>query len=173
MCKHTLRLAGIVNDSITDGPGLRAAVFVQGCPRRCEGCHNPQALEFDGGTVRNVDEVWTAISRNPLLSGVTFSGGEPFCQAGALAALARHAKEAGLEVAAYTGYTFEELLQNDDPDVHALLELCDVVVDGPFILARRNLLLKFRGSDNQRILNVQQSLAEGRAVLEQSARWNG
>ncbi|MEG2259298.1 MAG: 4Fe-4S cluster-binding domain-containing protein, partial [Oscillospiraceae bacterium] len=101
----TLKIAGIVGDSITDGPGIRTAVFVQGCPHKCEGCHNPQSHDFNGGTEMDIDEIFKKIEQNPLLSGVTFSGGEPFCQAGGLAELGKKVKSLGLEIAIYTGYT--------------------------------------------------------------------
>ena len=168
-----IRVAGRVNDSITDGPGLRYTLFVQGCPRRCEGCHNPQALPFEGGTLMTAEEVFAEIGKNPLLSGVTFSGGEPFCQAAALLPLAQYVKAAGLELAAYTGYCWEELTALPDPAVRQLLELCDVLIDGPFVLAQRNLDLRFRGSANQRILNCRASLAAGAPVWETSPRWVG
>lgn len=167
-----LRVSGIVNDSITDGPGLRLTVFVQGCDKSCEGCHNPETQCFEGGKEMNVDEIFSMIVKNPLLSGVTLSGGEPFCQAKQLIPLARKVKEEGLELAAYTGNVFEELLTCRDKDVKKLASLCDIIVDGPFVLGKRNLNLKFRGSENQRIIDVAQSLAKGAVVEETSSRWN-
>nr|WP_122012255.1 anaerobic ribonucleoside-triphosphate reductase activating protein [Maliibacterium massiliense] len=172
MCE-TLRVAGIVDDAITDGPGLRLSVFVQGCPHHCTGCHNPQTWPFAGGQEMVVADILARLRKNPLLSGLTLSGGEPFCQPAPLARLARAAKEEGYEVACYTGYTFEQLLGMRGAHVRALLEAVDVLVDGPFVQARRNIDLRFRGSDNQRILNVPASLARGAAVLEQSPRWRG
>lgn len=164
-----LRIAGIVNDSITDGPGLRLAVFLQGCPRRCEGCHNPTAQPFEGGYDMSDEEIFAMIKKNPILSGVTFTGGEPFCQAERLIPLAKSIKETGLELAIYTGYTFEELLA--DEKMRQLACLADVIVDGEFIQAQRDLSQKFKGSKNQRIINVKGSLKSGKAVLCTSERW--
>lgn len=171
MC-DTIKIAGIVNDSIVDGAGLRYSIFVQGCPRRCPGCHNPKTHDFEAGETKFVAELQKQIEANPLLSGITLSGGEPFCQCKPLIALCEAIKNTELDIAAYTGYTFEELLSEGDPDQMKLLSLCDVLVDGPFVLEKRDLTLHFRGSENQRILNVKQSLKSGKAVLETSERWN-
>ena len=159
-----MRIAGKVQDSIVDGPGLRFVVFTQGCPHRCPGCHNPGTHDFEGGTEVSAQEVIKAMLSNPLTDGVTFSGGEPFSQPAACAEIARAAKEKGLNVWAYSGWTFEELNAMDDPAVREFLELTDVLVDGPFLLEQRTLSLKWRGSRNQRIIDVPKSLAEGRAV---------
>ena len=167
-----LDLAGILQDSIVDGPGIRTTVFCQGYPHHCEGCHNPETWEFGCGTPMEVDRVLEIIQSNPMCRGVTFSGGEPFSQAAALAELGGKLKAAGYEVAAYTGYTFEELLTGTR-DQRALLEVLDVLIDGPFILAERSLELNFRGSRNQRVLNVPASLKAGTAVPETSGRWLG
>jgi len=170
-----IRTAGIVSDSITDGPGLRFTLFVQGCPHRCEGCHNPQTHDFEGGSLMSVDEVFEKIRKNPILRGITFSGGEPFCQASPLLLLARKCKDAGLELAIYSGYTFEELLElsKNDKNILELLSLCDTLIDGRFILSERSLSIRFRGSKNQRIIDVKKSLETGQAVLDESERWNG
>ena len=161
-----LRLAGVVKESIVDGPGFRYTVFVQGCPHHCPGCHNPQTHDFSGGFTAQTDQLLASILKNSLLRGVTFSGGEPFCQAHALAALAHDVHAHGLDVVCYTGYTFEQLLEggNAENGWLDLLKETDVLIDGPFVLAQRNLLLKFRGSNNQRILDVKKSLASGQAV---------
>ncbi len=166
-----LRLAGLVGDSITDGPGIRTAVFVQGCPHHCPGCPNPQSHDFAGGESGDTDEILEKIKRNPLLSGVTFSGGEPFCQAAPLVELGGQIKALGLELAIYTGYTWEELLAENDSDRMALLRLADTLIDGRFELDGRSLDLKFKGSRNQRVLNVAASFAAGEPVCETSARW--
>ena len=167
-----LDLAGIAGDSIVDGPGIRTTIFAQGCPHRCPGCHNPETWEFGEGTAVPVEGVLETVRANPLCRGVTFSGGEPFAQAEGFARLGRLLKEEGYEVASYTGYTFEQLL-NGTPEQRGLLETVDVLIDGPFVLAERSLELSFRGSRNQRILNVPASLKAGCAVLENSPRWLG
>ena len=159
-----MRIANYIQDSIVDGKGLRFTLFTQGCPHRCEGCHNPQTHDFDGGREMSTDEIVAIILKNPLTDGVTFSGGEPFAQARDCAVIARAVREKGLNVWAYSGYTFEQLLEGSD-DMRELLSLCDVLVDGPFILAQRSLTLKWRGSANQRVLDVPKSLAAGEAVL--------
>ena len=161
-----MRIAGLVQDSIVDGPGLRFTVFTQGCPHRCEGCHNPETHASDGGTEMPVSEVIKKMTSNPLTDGVTLSGGDPFFQARDCAVLAKAAHEKGLNVWTYTGYTFEALLEmaKADEDVSALLQESDVLIDGPFLLAERSLNLKWRGSKNQRILDVSKSLSNGCAV---------
>lgn len=167
-----LDLAGIVEDSIVDGPGIRCTVFAQGCPHRCPGCHNPETWPFGCGTPMEEKRVAEIAASNPLCRGVTFSGGEPFAQAEGFAALARALRERGFEVASYSGYTFEQLL-NGTPAQRELLSTIDVLIDGPFLLAERSLELVFRGSRNQRILDVPASLAAGQAVPIARGRWLG
>ena len=167
-----LDLAGVMTDSIVDGPGIRTTVFAQGCPHRCDGCHNPETWEFGCGTQVEEEAVLAMVKSNPLCRGVTFSGGEPFAQAEGFARLAELLKELGYEVAAYSGYTFEQLLAGSE-EQKKLLSRLDVLIDGPFLMAERSLELNFRGSRNQRILNVPESLAQGRAVEETSGRWLG
>ncbi|MBR4304170.1 MAG: anaerobic ribonucleoside-triphosphate reductase activating protein [Clostridia bacterium] len=165
-----LRIAGVVPESIVDGPGFRFTVFTQGCPHHCEGCHNPNTHDFSGGEVVDTDTLWERIKKDILLSGVTFSGGEPFEQAGNLLDLARKIKGAKLELAAYSGYTFDELVAAGG-DKLELLKLCDVLVDGRFVLAQRSLMLRFRGSKNQRLIDVQRSLSEGCVQEIHDGRW--
>ena len=167
-----LDLAGIVEDSIVDGPGIRCTVFSQGCPHRCSGCHNPETWDFGCGTPMAEETVVEIVRSNPLCRGVTFSGGEPFAQAEGYAKLARLLKEAGYEVASYSGYTFEQLLEGSE-DQKELLCSIDVLIDGPFLLAEKSLEVPFRGSKNQRILDVPKSLAAGQAVSITSMRWLG
>lgn len=169
----TLRLAGFAGDSIVDGPGIRFTTFCQGCPHHCPGCQNPETWPFEGGFEVTPEEVVEHVKRNPLTRGVTFSGGEPFAQAAAHAELARQLKAAGYEVASYTGYTFEQLLEEQDPAKLDLLQQLDILVDGPFRQEELSLELRFRGSANQRILNVPQSLTQGKAVWETRPRWVG
>lgn len=163
-----LRIAGTVNDSIVDGPGLRFTVFVQGCPHDCKGCHNPQTHDFDGGTVIDTEALFKKIKTNPLLDGVTFSGGEPFCQAEALALLGSRIKELGLNIVTYTGYAFEKLYENRSHDHwEELLRITDILIDGPFVLEQKDWEIKFRGSSNQRYLDCRKSLESGTAVETQ------
>ena len=164
-----LDLAGIVNDSIVDGPGIRVTIFAQGCPHHCEGCHNPESHPFDVGTKVPVEELVRIVRANPLAKGVTFSGGEPFCQAEGFLCLAQQLKPHGYELAAYTGYTLEQLM-NGTPQQRALLKELDVLVDGPFIEAERNIELRFRGSANQRVLDVPASLAANAPVWAEQYR---
>ena len=167
-----LELSGIVRDSIVDGPGIRTTVFSQGCPHHCPGCHNPETWEFGCGTPVEEETVLALVMENPLCRGVTFSGGEPFAQAEAFAKLARLLKEKGYEVASYSGYTFEQLLRGT-PSQRELLENIDILIDGPFLLAEKSLEISFRGSRNQRILDVPKSLAAEAAVWTVSSRWLG
>ena len=167
-----LDLSGIVSDSIVDGPGIRTTIFCQGCPHHCPGCHNPETWDFGCGTMVPVENLLDVVRSNPLCRGVTFSGGEPFAQAAGFAKLAKLLKEKGYEVASYSGYTFEELLEGSD-DQKALLAAIDILIDGPFLMAEKSLEIAFRGSRNQRILDVKKSLAEGRAVCVTSGRWLG
>ena len=155
-----------------DGPGIRTAIFSQGCPHHCPGCHNPETWAFGCGTDVPVEALVEEVQRNPLCRGVTFSGGEPFCQAEGFAQLAKLLKEKGYEVASYSGFTFEELLKGTD-DQKKLLGSIDVLIDGRFVQAEKSLELVFRGSRNQRILDVPKSLAAGRAIETTSKRWLG
>ena len=167
-----LELSDIIADSIVDGPGIRTTVFCQGCPHHCPGCHNPHTWEFGCGTVISEESVLEIIRSNPLCRGVTFSGGEPFAQAEAFAKLARLLKNAGYEVASYSGYTFEELL-NGTPAQKELLSTIDVLIDGPYLQKERSLELSFRGSRNQRILDVPTSISSKTPVLITQGRWAG
>lgn len=154
--RSLLRVNATIAESVVDGPGIRYVIFVQGCPHHCEGCHNPQTHDFEGGNEVDVFELLKEIREDPLLKGVTFSGGEPFCQGEALAILAKELHKISLNVMTYTGYPYERLceLSKDDTAVSALLMETDILVDGPFILAQRDLSLQFRGSSNQRILHL-------------------
>ncbi len=167
-----LDLSSIVSDSIVDGPGIRTTIFSQGCPHHCAGCHNPETWEFGCGTPVEEADIVNIVRSNPLCKGVTFSGGEPFAQAEGFAKLAMLLKEQGYEVASYSGYTFEQLLKGT-PAQRKLLESIDVLIDGPFIQAEKSLELSFRGSRNQRILDVPASLAAGQAVHMAAGRWTG
>ena len=162
-----LRISGIINDSIVDGPGLRLVVFTQGCPHGCAGCHNPNTHDFAGGKEMTCEEIVKQLDENPLQSGVTLSGGEPFCQAEALLPLARAAKERGKHLLAYSGYTFEELTAMRSPAVDELLRLCDLLIDGRFRQEEKKLSLRFRGSSNQRIIDLAETRQQGAVVLSE------
>ena len=163
----TVRLFGTVRESITDGPGIRYALFVQGCPHQCDGCHNPASHSFTEGTLRPIADILDDIRANPLLDGVTFSGGEPFMQAEELAELAGSIRQLGLPILIYSGYTFEELMEQAPrrPGWLPLLSRSDVLIDGRFEQTRRSYSLRFRGSANQRAIDLKASLAVGSAVL--------
>ena len=160
-----MRIANLISDSIVDGPGLRLTVFTQGCPHRCPGCQNPETHDPSGGWEVSVAELAAELDKNPLLQGLTLSGGDPFFQAEECAALAREAKARGLDVWTYTGYTYEALRAEDRPDFRALLSATDVLVDGPFLVARKSYAALFRGSDNQRLIDLGSTRASGRMTL--------
>jgi anaerobic ribonucleoside-triphosphate reductase activating protein len=149
-------LAGITDESIVDGPGLRYVVFVQGCPHRCAGCHNPQTHDPSGGYAIGGAELISCFQKatrdNPLISGVTISGGEPFAQARPLLPFARHIRESGLDLWIYTGWTIEEILSRRDPRETDMLGYADALVDGRFEAGERTLEIPFVGSANQRII---------------------
>ena len=157
-----LRVCDTAQDSIVDGPGLRFTVFLQGCVLNCPGCHNPGTHALDGGVLVSVEELEEQVKSNPLLKGITLSGGEPFLQAENAAVLARRVHEAGLDVWCFSGKTWEELTAAGAPrEWGELLEQTDVLVDGPFDIAKKTLNLLWRGSRNQRVIDVQASLENG------------
>ena len=151
-----IRIAGIVAESIVDGPGFRYAIFTQGCPHKCAGCHNPHTHDPAGGYEMDIADMLAQIDKNPLLDGITLSGGEPMLQAESLCFLAKEVKCRGLTVMIYSGYTYEQILGNDS--MKAILPYCDMLVDGLYDQTRRKLSLRYRGSHNQRLINVQESL---------------
>lgn len=162
-----MRIAGTVQDSIVDGPGFRFTVFTQGCSHHCPGCHNPQTHDTSGGTEHTVEELLERMRSNPLTDGLTLSGGEPFEQPEECLLLAQGAHESGLNVWSYTGYLFEFLRDQGTEAQKALLRELDVLVDGPFLLEQRTLSLPWRGSRNQRVIDVPKSLENGDVVLFQ------
>lgn len=164
-------ISGFAPNSITDGPGLRFTVFCQGCVHNCPGCHNPETHPFDIGEKYDVNDIYQMIKKDPLVRGVTFSGGEPFCQRSGFLRLAKLLKQDGYEIAAYSGYTYEQLIADKEDDKYKLLQMLDILVDGPFVLAQRSLSAGFRGSLNQRVINIPKSLEKGEVVEEISVRW--
>ena len=165
----TVRLAGIAYESLVNGPGMRRVFFAQGCKHKCEGCFNPETHSFDGGEIMDMDKLIKDVLDNPMLKGVTFSGGDPIEQAHSFAYMAKAFKKANLNIWCYTGYTFESLLEKmeNDNEVRELLENIDVLVDGKFQLDKKEDGLRFRGSSNQRIIDVKESLLRDKiSILE-------
>ena len=163
MC-NKIKIAGVVEESIVDGPGIRFVIFTQGCPHKCVGCHNPQTHDFNMGRYENIDKLAQKIDENPLLSGITLSGGEPFLQSLELVQLIEKIKNKNLNVITYTGYTYEELIQSKNKNVLDLLNKTDILIDGKFVLELKDENLMFRGSSNQRAIDVKRSIKENRII---------
>lgn len=163
-----LRFAGIIEESVVDGPGLRAVLFFQGCPHRCPGCHNPQTWDFQGGLLADVEDIWDQIDSHPLLQGITLSGGEPLAQPEAALYLAKRAKARGWNVMLFTGYSWEAIETDPDPHIQALLGSIDLMVDGKYLHEERDGTLRYRGSRNQRLINVAATIARHTLTL-----WDG
>ncbi|MCL2496679.1 MAG: anaerobic ribonucleoside-triphosphate reductase activating protein [Clostridiales bacterium] len=159
-----IRLAGVVEESVTDGPGIRMVIFTQGCPHNCPGCHNPQTHDPNGGEWHDTEALLARFAARPQLAGLTISGGEPLMQAEAVAVLARGVKDLGKTVLLYSGYTFEDLRDSSKSDaaIERLLAYTDILIDGPFIEAERDISLAFRGSRNQRIIELGKQQVEDR-----------
>lgn len=164
---QSIRISGITPESIVDGEGIRYVIFTQGCPHHCVGCHNPSTHSFGGGKIVAIHDILTDIKKNSkYIDGITLSGGEPFCQIYQCGLIAKKAHEMGLSVWCYTGFSFEELYGRGD--ALELLQNLDVLVDGPFVQAEKSLELDFRGSRNQRVIDIPESLKEGVAILKQT-----
>ena len=160
-----IRLAGVIRESIVDGPGIRFVVFTQGCIHNCKGCQNPETHDMNGGYLTDTQKIVDAVKKNKIIKGVTLSGGDPLCQPKPTLDLCKKLKENGYDIMIYTGYIFENLLKNEDKDIAEILKLCDTLVDGPFVLEKRSLACRFRGSTNQRLIDVQKSLETGKTTL--------
>lgn len=163
-----IRLAGpLQTDSIVDGPGIRAVLWTQGCGHHCEGCHNPETHDFHGGSNYDVEQIKKQLDTLQFHDGITLSGGDPMFQPEACYEIAKYAQKKGLNVWCYTGFTLEQLLvmSHKNKWILKLLEQIDVMVDGKFELSQKSLNLKFKGSRNQRILNVPKSLKQHQAVI--------
>ena len=161
-----IRISGTVSESIVDGPGFRYTVFVQGCPHNCPGCHNPQTHDFNGGKVVDTEELFRECMDDPLNKGVTLSGGEPFSQAQELYELGKRFKERGYDLWCYTGWTMKELWKMAESEYYVgkLMSIIDVLVDGRFIEERKTLSLPFRGSENQRLIDMKKTLEENMVI---------
>lgn len=165
--EKSIRLSGITRESVVDGLGFRYVVYAQGCPHRCKGCHNPSTHSFDGGELIEVDSILQDIRRYPMLDGITCSGGECFEKAEEFAYIAKAAKDMGLNVWAYTGYTLEEILQyqNQRKGWQEFIQYIDVLVDGKYLEDQKDLSLCFRGSTNQRVIDLKKTLNNGKLNL--------
>lgn len=164
-----IRIYGLVGDSIVDGLGLRFGIFVQGCSHCCPGCHNPESQPKEGGETYTLSQIRDQIMENKLITGVTFSGGEPFEQSELCAPLARKLKGDGYNIWAYSGYLAEDLMAKgeSDPSIKTFLENIDVLVDGPFVESKQSYELKWRGSSNQRLIDMPKTLETGEIIAWQ------
>lgn len=164
--EEKIRIAGIIEESIVDGPGIRFVIFTQGCPHHCKGCHNPQTHDFNSGKEISINEILEMIELNPLLKGITLSGGEPFMQAKTLSIMLDKVKAKNLDVITYSGFTYEEILQKADNKNYykELLERTDILIDGKFEEDKKNENLMYRGSSNQRAIDVKLSIDKGKIV---------
>jgi len=161
-----IKIAGIIEESIVDGPGIIFVIFTQGCPHHCKGCHNPQTHDFNFGEEISISTILKMIEANPLLKGITLSGGEPFMQAKNLSILLDKIKSKDLDVITYSGFTYEEILQKADNINYYkdLLERTDILIDGKFEEDKKSEELMYRGSSNQRAINVKLSIDKGKIV---------
>lgn len=164
-----IRIAGEIPESIVDGPGIRYVVFTQGCPHHCVGCHNPETHDFTKGNLIDVDEICSHFTKHPYMSGLTISGGEPFSQKSAILSLIKGFKSIypKKSILIYTGYTFEQLQAANDYEINEILSLADYLVDGPFIISKRDISLIFRGSSNQRIIDLKKTIATNQIVTKE------
>ena len=160
-----IRLAGLIEDSIVDGPGLRLVIFTQGCLMVCPGCHNPNTWDLNSGTLYDIDFIEEKWIKNPLTMGITISGGEPFLQIDHILEIVRRALSANLNVIIYSGYQYEYLLSKNDEKINEILDSINYLIDGPFVLAKRDLTLLFRGSSNQRIIDIKETKKQNKIVL--------
>lgn len=161
-----VRVAGFNKDSIVDGKGVRYTVFMQGCKHKCPGCQNPDTHDINGGEEMDTDDIIKDIGKHKYHKGITLSGGDPFFQPKAAKELANKTHELGKDVWCYTGFTFEEIMNSNNQDMIALLKSIDILVDGKFIQGCKTLNMAFRGSSNQRLINVPKTLELGEIVLE-------
>ncbi len=161
-----IRLSGIAYESLVNGPGIRRVFFSQGCIHNCKGCFNPDTHPFTGGELRDMDELIQDVKENPMIKGITFSGGDPFEQADKFSCMAKEFRDLGLNIWSYTGYKFEYILAHLDrrEGWRDLINCLDVLVDGRFELENKKDGLRFKGSSNQRIIDVKKSLKIGEII---------
>lgn len=169
-----LKIAGLVEESTVDGPGIRYVIFTQGCPHKCEGCHNPATHDINSGKLVKIDSIIEKINKNPMVTGVTLSGGEPFLQAKTLSKLIEKLDTNKLDIMAYTGFEYEKLVELSNPNngFAELMSKLDILVDGKFDKSKKDELLMFRGSSNQRVIECKNSIKQGK-LLEASVSEEG
>lgn len=167
MGNEVIHIAGVVKESIVDGPGIRYVIFTQGCPHHCEGCHNPQTHDYQGGQCVKISKILEDIQKDPLLKGVTISGGEPFMQAKQVAHLIQRLDRSKYDVMVYTGYQYESLVKsaNEKNGYMELLKSSDILMDGKFDMKLKCDTIPYRGSSNQRAIDLKQSLVNGDVIL--------
>lgn len=161
-----VRLSGIIYESMVNGNGIRRVLFAQGCKHNCKGCFNPETHPLDGGELVDMNELVEDVISNPMLTGVTFSGGDPFEQAEKFAYMAEKIRNSGKNIWCYTGYTFEYIIRNFKirEGWEELIYNIDVLIDGKFDIQKSDKKIKYRGSTNQRVVDVKNSLCKGKVV---------
>lgn len=162
---NNIRLSGVIKESIVDGPGIRYVIFTQGCKKRCYMCHNNETQPLDGGYVERLDKLVEEWRINPLLKGITLSGGEPFLQPKEILYLIKKAKETNLDVLVYSGYYYEELIKLKNKHINEVLLLADYLIDGPFDYNKKDLNILFRGSNNQRFIDLNKTKNANKVIF--------
>lgn len=157
LSNNEIRLSGIIEESVVDGPGYRFVIFTQGCPKSCFMCHNAETQSMTGGYIEKLDNIVNSFTKESLIEGITISGGEPFIQPDKVLYLVKKAKEHNLNVLLYSGFYYEELIKLNNEHVNEILNTADYLIDGPFNYKLKNLNLLFRGSSNQRIINLKET----------------
>lgn len=166
MKNNFLQIAGFLDNSLVNGKGMRSVIFCSGCSHNCKGCHNESIQDYRYGDRISSNDILGRIKNNvPVITGVTFSGGEPFDQAKVLLEIALEIKKIGLNIWSYSGYNYEEILNSNTQDMVELLKQCDVLIDGLYVEQLKDLNSIYKGSSNQRIINVQESLKQGKVIL--------
>jgi len=160
-----MKISGIVEESIVDGPGIRFTIFFQGCTHNCYKCHNPETHDISKGIEMSVDELINKIKEVPYTDGVTLSGGDPLMQIDECLELCKKLKELDLNIIVYTGYTYEAMLKMNNKKYQELFNYIDYLVDGPFIYSLLDLTLKYRGSSNQRIIDIKETIKNNKIVV--------
>ena len=167
-----IRIANVIDESFVDGDGIRFSIFMQGCPHHCKGCHNPSTHDFNGGSIIDTEKLIKKFNSNPIINGITLTGGEPLCQIIAATELAAAAKNSNLNVWCYTGYTYEYLIDEESTDnvffthtqINKFFDYIDVLVDGSFIESQRDLTMQFCGSKNQRLIDLPKTRSQKKII---------